>query len=230
MFGIVLTCALHYYKGMTMGLAIQTVMAPLNLWENALVRAILTRGVVGLTPENEIFEEKKLSDLTPNDEIVDDQGNPVIRSATAASNIQSSEKSLEDTMLDTWDRGAKADVAPLLAALNESNVNTQTEADKWTSLMILAGLNCQGNVAAIQKVRDEYKADVTITDKDGWNCLHWAAFHNSLSAATELQNETALLNVKDKEGKTPAQTARAEGNDAIADLLEKAAKESKKSQ
>jgi len=210
-----------------MGLAIQTVMAPLNLWENALVKAVLSRGISGLKPENSIFDEKKLTDLTADDEIVDEHGNSVVRNASAA--IQSSKKSLEDIMLDTWDRGTKADLAPLLAALNKANVNTQSSADQWTSLMIIAGLNCPGNVSAIQKVRDELNADVTITDKDGWNCLHWAAFHNSLSAATELQNETALLSVTDKDGKTPAQTARGEGNDAVAEVLEKAAKDNKKS-
>jgi hypothetical protein len=229
LFGIVLTCALHYYKGMTMGLAIQTVMAPLNLWENALVRAVLGRGVSGLKPENSIFDEKKLTDLTADDEIVDEHGNPVVRNLAPSAAAAQSKKSLEDIMLDTWDRGVKADLAPLLAALNKSNVNTQTSADQWTSIMIIAGLNCEGNVSAIQKVRNDLNADLTITDKDGWNCLHWAAFHNSLPAATELQNETALLSVTDKDGKTPAQIARAEGNNAVAEVLEKATNENKKS-
>ncbi len=35
-----MTIGLHYYKGMVMGLAIQAVMAPFNLSETALVKAV----------------------------------------------------------------------------------------------------------------------------------------------------------------------------------------------
>ena len=99
--------------------------------------------------------------------------------------------------------------AILLAAMNEQNVNFQTTEDKWTALMIVSGLNCPGNAEAIQTLRTKCKANVSVTDKDGWTALHWAAFHNFEPAAKELRNETALLLVKDKEGKTPAETAKA---------------------
>lgn len=233
LFGIGLTCALHYYKGMVMGLAIQTVMAPLNLWENALVKAVLQGGSAALKPENTVFDEKlSFAELTDNDEVVDEQGNPVVRAAALTSNSNSKQKTvkktLEEIMLDTWDQGAKADLTELLAALTKSNVNTQTTADKWTALHILAGLNCPGAVAAIRTVVNDLQADISQKDKDGWNCMHWAAFHGSLTAATELLSNTALLTVKDKEGKTPAETALQEGNTAVAELLEASANETKK--
>jgi len=228
---------------MVMGLAIQTVMGPLNLYENALVRTVLLKGAAALAPESAVFEEKKLEDLTADDEIVDEQGNPVVRSGAASAKATKAltsssnnsagsgkgkqKQSLEEIMLDTWDQGVKANLKPLLSAINEQNVNFQTSEDQWTALMIVSGLNCPGADEAIQQLRTKYKADVTVTDKDGWTALHWAAFHNSEVGAKELCNETELLLVKDKEGKTPAETAKAEGNDTVAALLQP---ESKKSQ
>jgi len=222
-----------------MGLAIQTIMGPLNLYENALVRTVLLKGAAALTPESGVFDEKKYSDLTADDEVVDAQGNPVVRSGgsaaakatkavkAAGAGTTGSKQSLEELLLDTWDQGVQANLGPLLAAINEQNVNTQTSEDGWTALMIVSGLNCPGVEDAIRTLRTKAKADVSVTDKDGWTALHWAAFHNSERAAKELRNETKCLLVKDKEGKTPAETAKAEGNETVAALLEP---ESKKSQ
>lgn len=221
-----------------MGLAIQVVMGPLGLYENVLARTIVLRGVKALTPGNAIFDEKTIEDLTMDDEVVDAEGNPVVRSQVGAAKSKSiknnTEKpvngstavSLEELLLDTWDQGVKANLAPLLAALNEKNVNYQTEDQRWTALMIISGLNCPGVAAAIQLLRSDYKADLTIKDNDGWTALHWAAFHNSEVAAKELSNETALLTVKDKEGKTPEETAKAECNDTVAAILKPVSKKS----
>ena len=87
--------------------------------------------------------------------------------------------------------------------------------------MILAGLGgTPGTVSAIRQLL-ALGADPTLTDVEGWNCFHWAGFHGSLSAAKELCSslETAidLLQVTDKEGNTPAETAVKEGNSTVAD-------------
>ena len=221
---------------MVMGLAIQTIMGPVNLVENALVRAVFRKGAAALTPASALFDETTtLDDTVAADcEIVDEQGNPVVRRAGTASskkaiqaNNSNSTKSLEEILLDTWDQGVSANLQPLLSAITKQNVNYHTSGDHWTALMIVSGLNCPGVADAIRELRTKYKADVTLTDKDGWTALHWAAFHNSEIAAKELRNEAALLTVKDKEGKTPFETAKAEGNNAIVALLQP---ESKKSQ
>ena len=39
-----MTVGLHYYKGMIVGLAIQSIMTPFNLAENALVSALIFKG------------------------------------------------------------------------------------------------------------------------------------------------------------------------------------------
>ena len=72
LFGICLTVGLHLYKGMLVGLAIQTIMGPLNLLENPLVQALLYSSI---SPQEKIFDEKVASELDRQDEIVDDRGN-----------------------------------------------------------------------------------------------------------------------------------------------------------
>jgi Ankyrin repeats (3 copies) len=237
-----MTCGLHYYKGMVMGLAIQAIMGPLNVWENVLVRTILLRGAsVFSSPEARIFEEKlSMSELdAANDEVVDERGNPVVirssiggssRNGTAAltSTATTTSKSLEDVMLDTWDQGSHADLSELLFLLNADNINTPTKTDGWTPLMIVSGLKCEGDVAAIRQLIQDHKADIALTDNDGWSCLHWAAFHNSLSAATELYHHAELLSMRDKEGKTPLEIAQQEGNVGIVELLQTVTSDTKK--
>jgi len=225
LFGIALTVGLHYYKGMVMGLAIQTVMAPLNLLENPLIKAIFLGS--GIVPENKIFDEKTAAELTAEDEVVDGQGNPVARTAIGAV-AKAEGATLEELILDTWDMGNKANLGPLMKALNKKNCNYQTKDDQWTALMILSGLGAPGTVSGIRTLR-EMGADVTISDKEGWTALHWAAFHGSLTAAMELRNETEILKVTDKDGNTPIETARKEGNNEVADVFEAALGESKKS-
>ena len=195
--------------------------------------------------QDRIFEEKTLAELTADDEVVDEQGNPVVRRAAATATADGSKqttatevavnnktdgtkKSLEEIMLDTWDSGSRADLSPLMAALTKKNCNFQTKEDKWSPLMVLAGLGAKGSASAIRQLL-ELGANPAITDKEGWNALHWAAFHGGEEAARELRKQTNLLTCKDKEGMTPLETARKEGNETVAALLEEAAGESKKS-
>jgi hypothetical protein len=236
-----MTAGLHYYKGMLAGLAIQTVMAPMNLAENAIVKALFFGH--GIREQDKIFEEKTISELTADDEVVDGQGNTIPRnslgSSAAAANKNATggasssmdpNKKLEEIMLDTWDAGAKADLTELMSVLNKKNCNYQTSEDKWTCLMLLSGLGgVSGTTTAIRHVWHELGADAALTDKEGWNAAHWAAFHGSIDAATELRKDTSLLKVKDKEGNTPIETAKNEKNDQVASLFEEALVESKKS-
>jgi Phosphate transport (Pho88) len=93
---IVMTCGLHWYRGMVTGLAIQTVLAPLTAWENALFRAVVLSFFVAaapkvkdavadqstmyfLTPEQRLFGEKlSLDELNAEtDRVVDEHGNAI---------------------------------------------------------------------------------------------------------------------------------------------------------
>lgn len=210
--GICFTLGLHYYRGMVIGLAIQSIMGPLNLIESAVLKAILLGG--GFGPSKKLFQEKTSDELTEDDELVDAQGNPLVRSIT-----KEGEKSFEDILLDTWDSGSKANLKPLMAAINKKNCNFKTKESNWTPLMILSGLGVKGSASAIQQVI-ELGGDPAILDLEGWNAMHWAAFHGSMEAAKALRDSGKLFSIKDKEGKTPLIHARAEGNDDIAVLLE----------
>jgi Phosphate transport (Pho88)/Ankyrin repeats (3 copies) len=213
LFGIALTVGLHLYKGMTMGLAIQTIMGPINLMDTPVVKALLIGS--GFRPEDKIFEEKTATEMTPDDEIVDVAGNPLAKQLGGAP----SGNTFEELMLDTWDAGNKADIGSFMEAITKENCNYTTKENGWTPLMILAGLNAKGTASAIRQVQ-ELGGNPAIIDVEGWNALHWAAFHGSLDAAKELAKDASLLETKDKEGKMPIDMARAEKNDDIAKYLE----------
>jgi hypothetical protein len=212
LFGLCLTLGLHYYRGMVIGLAIQAIMGPLNMAENALIKAL----VVGDGIKPGIFGDKTAEQLTDDDEVVDAQGNPVARALTR----NGQKKTFEEILLDTWDDGAKADLRPLMSAISKKNCNYSTKENGWTPLMILSGLGVKGSASAIRQVL-ELGGDPAKVDSEGWNALHWAAFHGSVEGAKALRDEIQLLSVKDKEGKTPLMHARAEGNEEVAKILEK---------
>jgi hypothetical protein len=86
---------LHWYRGMVTGLAIQTVLAPLTAWENALFRAVVLSFFVAtpkvsdaaaghsatyfLSPSQRLFGEKlSLDELNAEtDRVVDEHGNAI---------------------------------------------------------------------------------------------------------------------------------------------------------
>ena len=100
----------------------QTIMGPLNLIENALVKAIIFGD--GFRPEDKIFEEKTAAELTPDDEIVDESGNPLVRQINPLNAKEGA--TLEDLLLDTWDAGNNADIGSLMAAIDKKNCNYRT--------------------------------------------------------------------------------------------------------
>jgi hypothetical protein len=214
-----MTVGLHLYKGMIVGLAIQTIMGPLNLVESPLVKAIILGN--GLNPEDKIFDEKTASELTNDDEIIDESGNAVARQVGGEGGATGANTTMtfEELLLDTWDAGNKADIGTLMAAVTKKNCNSPSKEHGWTPLMILSGLQAKGTVSAIRQVK-EMGGNPAIVDVEGWNALHWAGFHGSVEAAKELVKDTALLSVKDKEGKLPLDMAKAEGNEDVANFLE----------
>jgi hypothetical protein len=220
LFGIAMTSGLHFYRGMVIGLAIQSIMGPINLTDNKLVKSFC----FGIGADGEtLFDEKTAEELTNDDEVVDESGNPVVRTIGGTTKtIKSTPVSFEDLLLDTWDDGAKADLGPLMAAITKKNANHKTKENGWTPLMILSGLGgVKGNGSAIRQVI-ALGGDPGITDVEGWNAMHWAAFHGSAEAAKVLATEGdgKLWDVKDKEGKKALEHARAEGNDDVAKVLE----------
>jgi len=225
LFGVCMTVGLHMYKGMSMGLAIQTVMGPFNLIENPLVKALLMGN--GFQPSDKIFEEKKLEELADEDEVVDDTGTAIPRqqllAMAAASKNQPPGDKFEELMLDTWDAANQADLVTFIKAVTKENCNFRSKESGWTPLMILSGLtNSDGTVEAIKAVV-ALGGNPSIKDGEGWNSLHWAAFHGSLKAAKELyEYDASLSDVKDNDGKLPLEIAKQEENNDVSKYLEEA--------
>jgi hypothetical protein len=226
LFGVAMTVGLHIYKGMAMGLAIQTIMGPLNLFENPLVKALLLGN--GFRLEDKIFDEKTMEELVDDDEVVDESGNDVPKSALAiASKVEETKKkqspkdAFDELLLDTWDMGNKADIPSFMTKINKKNCNNRTKENGWTPLMILSGLDAKGTVTAIKQIIEELGGNPGITDAEGWNALHWSAFHGSVKAAKELyEQDKSLLGTKDNEGKLPVEMAHNEDNKDVAIFLE----------
>lgn len=239
LFGICFTTGLHFYKGMIVGLAMQTIMGPLNLFENTFAKAILLGGSLkpGETPKSrKLFGEKYREELTKDDEVVDSEGKVIIvknegtsaATSTAATTSgkkkkKDSKTSFEDLLLDTWDEGEKANVQPLMDALNASNANFKTSENGWTPLMVVAALRAPKCDEVIKKLK-ELGANANVVDVEGWNALHWSAFHGSASGAKCLLETygvaLGLQDVKDKEGKVPLEHAKDEGNEDVVKVIE----------
>lgn len=216
-FGIIMTVGFHMWKGMIVGLAIQSVMCPFNLAENALFYNVIwqTEGL-GNLKKRRIFDEKLREDLTDDDEVVDGDGNKIVLK----------KKSFEEVLLDTWDLGADADIEPLMGMLNKKNINFATSDNGWTPIMIMSGLGAKSAIGAMRQMK-AMGANPGKVDKEGWNALHWAAFHGSADAAKVLLSKDdydgialGLHEVEDKEGKTAVVHARDEGNDDVAKVIE----------
>eukprot|EP00804_Cyclotella_cryptica_P014623 CCRYP_012647-RA/>CCRYP_012647-RA protein AED:0.04 eAED:0.04 QI:189/1/1/1/1/1/3/735/355 len=233
-FGVCMTVGLHLWKGMIVGLAIQSVMAPFNLYENPLVQAVFLKGGFANLKEKRIFGEKRREEIDESDLVTDDQGNTIVLKQTASKSKKdggekNGSKSFEDILLDTWDLGEEADIAALMSALTKNNINNATKENAWTPIMIMSGLGASGVGEALKRMRD-LGANPEIVDKEGWNALHWAAFHGSAEAARVLLEKDVydgitlgLHTVADKEGKTPVDLARDEKNDDVTKAIKEAA-------
>jgi len=226
LFGICMTVGLHVYRGMAMGLAIQTIMGPFNLIENPLVKAIVMGN--GFKTGDKIFEEKALAELTNEDEVVDESGTEIPKSKLlqieGKAKPQSALDAFEELMLDTWDLGAQADIAAFVKKVTKKNCNYRSKDTGWTPLMILSGLPSSDKTADAIKSIIALGGNPSILDAEGWNALHWACFHGNLATAKQLyEYDSGLSGVKDKEGKLPSEIAKQEQNKDIVKYLEEVA-------
>jgi len=230
LFGIAMTVGLHIWKGMVVGLAIQSVMCPFNLAENPLFSAIFLKGGLTNLRERKIFGEKIRDEMTADDEVVDGEGNVIVLKKEIASKSKKEQtKSFEDVLLDTWDLGADADIKPLMNMLSKKNINFATSDNGWTPIMIMSGLGAKSAPGAMRQMK-ALGANPEKKDKEGWNAVHWAAFHGSAAAAKVLLAKEdydgislGLHEVADKEGKSALVHAKNEGNDDVAKVITEAA-------
>eukprot|EP00568_Trieres_chinensis_P002331 CAMPEP_0183296550 /NCGR_PEP_ID=MMETSP0160_2-20130417/4050_1 /TAXON_ID=2839 ORGANISM="Odontella Sinensis, Strain Grunow 1884" /NCGR_SAMPLE_ID=MMETSP0160_2 /ASSEMBLY_ACC=CAM_ASM_000250 /LENGTH=361 /DNA_ID=CAMNT_0025458171 /DNA_START=77 /DNA_END=1162 /DNA_ORIENTATION=- len=233
-FGTFMTVGLHLYKGMVVGLAMQIIMGPLNLMDNNLVKCLLMGAGLNAAAEEKIFGEVSREDLTEDDTVVDGMGNPVELKKKDVKSEKDS-RSLEEVLQEVWWAAKNdtskldADMKILMSMLKKGNINFQTKETQWTPVMIMAAVGVKRAQSALRQLR-ALGADPAITDEDGWNAMHWAAFHGSVSGMKVLldaQNgydaiSLGLHEVADKFGKTPLDLAHDEGKDEVKSLIEKA--------
>lgn len=216
------TVALHLYRGMVIGLAMQSAMGPFGLYENTLAKAILLNQVGDGSDHNpwkklRVFDEKYEHELTEKDEVVDDKGEVVSFKRRPVEDVL-------DVLWDTW-HNAKykpVDLKPLMERLNKGNVNMKTEETGWTPIMIVASIEAEGQKEALIKLK-EWGAKPEAVDEEGWNALHWTAFHGIASGTRFLMKEfpgKGLEDAKDKSGKTALDHAKDEKNVEVTKILE----------
>lgn len=128
-------------------------------------------------------------------------------------------ESFEAVLLEAWGSGC---VNALVQRLDRANCNYTTMVNKWTPLMILAGLDktCDDQEPNPIKKAISMGADPYIKDKRGFNALHWAAFYGSAQAAQELAQYGKLVEASDKDGRTPLMIARQESNAHVVQVIE----------
>ncbi len=223
-----MTCGLHYYKGMVMGLAMQTVMGPFGLYENALVKKFILgdSSAMGVKGEAELTDQEVVVevDAAGKETVIKGPGATAMsikdrpKKATKGGKKVTKEE-LEEMILDTWDQAAEADLSALATVLTEANVNTSTAESGWTPLMVMSGTDAPGCTEALASLK-LLGADVTIKDGEGWTALHWSAYHGNARAAKALCEgfdaiEKGLHEVKDKEGKDVKDLCDEEGNNDV---------------
>ena len=117
---------------------------------------------------------------------------------------------------------------PLLAKLTKKTVNYRTKEDSSTPCMILAAIGVASTKKCLAKCKS-LGGNPAAVDKEGWNALHWAAYHGSTAGATYLLSEDGydgvklgLADAKDKEGKIPLDYAKSGGNTEVVTIIENA--------
>ncbi|CCI46761.1 unnamed protein product [Albugo candida] len=210
--GALISSVIHFKFGVNQVVVIQSVMAPLNLYDNPLVKKYILRSST-IRIWNELLHGE-----TPQ------QAKEAICGGVAASS--SEKKALKDlgpaeAISKTFSLEENADYDALFEVVKD-DLNAKTSEDGWTALMVA----CSSPVDTSQFIKRMVNqgADVLATDNDGWTALHWSAFHGRPEAAETLLKiaETnvikKLIEMKAIDGRTAESIAEEEGNNEIVDI------------
>ncbi|KAL3657863.1 hypothetical protein V7S43_017241 [Phytophthora oleae] len=210
---------IHFKMGVNHVVMIQSVMMPMNLWDNPLVQAyILGRRNGRIWNERLEGESAEDAEAAAND-------STTTAAAIALSTSVAKEKvnlTPEEAIANALAAGADADFAALWTAV-KNKVNAKTDEDQWTALMVACGspVDTDDFIKKVVKAG----ADVVAVDGDGWTALHWSAFHGRPEAAEALLSSIPaakrekLLAVKASDGRTAAEVAKGEENGDVVEIL-----------
>ncbi|CAH0485155.1 unnamed protein product [Peronospora farinosa] len=216
---------IHFKMGVNHVVMIQSVMMPINLWDNPLVQAYLLGRRHGRI-WNERLEGESAEDAAAA------AGETTIATATAEDvqekkNI-SSELTPEEAIAHALAAGVDADFDALWNVVKRK-VNAKTDEDQWTALMVA----CGSPVDTDEFIKKLVKAGINVlaVDGDGWTALHWSAFHGRPEAAEALLSSISatkrekLLAVKASDGRTAAEVAKGEENADVVAIVASFAKD-----
>jgi hypothetical protein len=217
--GLAMTCGLHYYKGMIMGLCMQSVMGPFTMYENPLLHKFLFNST------ERVFDEKLKNELEKNAVIKVDDGNPLAAltgggddaapaaSAKAITNSGSSAskggkkgKKNGNSNKNNNPVSKKEQAAFESKLLDTWDEGTKAKLSPLMTLMNEKNVNSSTSGAgwtplmcmaglkvdgttSVMKEMFVMGADPSLTDGESWNALHWCCFHGSEEATKVLVSE-----------------------------------------
>ncbi|CAH0518151.1 unnamed protein product [Peronospora belbahrii] len=212
---------IHFKMGVNHVVMIQSIMMPINLWDNALVQAYI------LGRRNGRIWNERLEGESAQDAAAAAAGE-TITTSTVLTSVDAQEKNKqvhltpEEAIAETLAAGADADFDTLWNVV-KCKVNAKTDEDQWTALMVA----CGSPVDTEEFIKKVVKAgaDVLAVDGDGWTALHWSAFHGRPEAAEALlssisiEKRETLLAIKASDGRTAAEVAKGEENADVVAIL-----------
>ncbi|ETN14147.1 hypothetical protein PPTG_07806 [Phytophthora nicotianae INRA-310] len=218
--GAGISSLIHFKMGVNHVVMIQSVMMPMNLWDNPLVQAYILGRRNG-----RIWNERLEGESAEDAAAAAADGSATTVTATGTDASTKSKKSVltpEEAIADALAAGADADFDALWTAV-KSKVNAKTDEDQWTALMVACGspVDTDDFIKKIVKAG----ADVLAVDGDGWTALHWSAFHGRPEAAEALLSSISaskreqLLAIKASDGRTAAEVAKGEENADVVEIL-----------
>ncbi|KAG9413383.1 hypothetical protein AC1031_012600 [Aphanomyces cochlioides] len=224
--GACISAFIHFQFGVNQVVVIQSVMAPLNLYDNAILKKHIF-GIGGPRYWDEKLEGEPLEvEPQPHPDAVDA---PVEADSSKKTKAKKT-PNYADAIKQAWDMGVEANFDRLLSTLkSEPSAITTKTSDGWTALMVA----CGSPVDTEDVIKDLLKngCPVREADNDGWTALHWSAFHGCPEAAQTLlanvskEDADFLISAKDSQGRTPSEVASEESNGDVAEILATAAKD-----
>jgi Phosphate transport (Pho88)/Ankyrin repeats (3 copies) len=239
----VINIIMSTYMKLQIPIAMQIIMLPVTLSDEALIRKYIFQ-VKGFL-HNELLENplerpaaepaKVISNSTAAPSVVEASSASVSSSSTSA--VHADDAFSEELIIGLWERkNEKADLATMFSELQQKgkDINYRTHDDGWTALMTVAG-NPIYNYDDITSLL-ALGSDPTIVDQDGWTALHWAAFRGNKDALLaisdvygsgkksglnkgSLEDLAHLLKQKASNGESVLDVAMKSGNEEVKDTL-----------
>ena len=147
-----------------------------------------------------------------------DDGEGAAQPAPAVSLVSEADKrAVSFAVIKAWDAGVGAEYDEVLKLAKGPLVDvgccTDDEHAGWTPLMVAAANpTTPASLAAVRALLAEGASALDAKDEDGWNALHWAAFHGRPKAVAAILEHARTVGGRLLGDLLAAKTARTENN------------------